>query len=445
MAPQALTSSGFFGLVPELPPISPSPLERFGSYTTSKSGALRSAIEAPDDPRMGVLGSLPEAPRRARTPTAGGRPGVCFRGMNFSARFLLCSLFLPLSFGFSSCTSPPSAETSVPATSFPLATEDLVVRAVAFGSCLDQDKPAPILRSVQAANPDLVLLLGDNIYADTLDMGKMRADYQTLADAPDFARLRSTVPILATWDDHDYGANDAGAEFPARESSKEEFLRFFGSEEGDPRRTHAGIYDARTFGPEGRRTQVILLDTRTFRGPLTPRVAPGPGRWAPNPDPQAELLGEAQWEWLEKQLRTPAQLRLLVSSIQVISAEHGWETWGNFPDERQRLFDLIRSTRAEGVLILSGDRHMAEISVLDGPEWSGYDLYDVTSSSFNRPGGGSTEEPNRHRRGQVFQDPNFGWIEIDWEVVGRPLTLEILDTGGESVSALRIALSDLRF
>ena len=41
---------------------------------------------------------------------------------------------------------------------------------IAFGSCATQERPQPIWTSVLASRPQLLLLLGDNIYADTKDM-----------------------------------------------------------------------------------------------------------------------------------------------------------------------------------------------------------------------------------------------------------------------------------
>src|SRR5437764_633783 len=81
-----------------------------------------------------------------------------------------------------------------------------------------------------------------------------------------------------------------------------------------PRRTRAGVYHALVLGPPGRRTQIILLDTRYFRSPLRPD---GGGGYLPQHDPGATMLGEVQWKWFAEQLRVPADLRLVVSSIQV--------------------------------------------------------------------------------------------------------------------------------
>ena len=159
-------------------------------------------------------------------------------------------------------------------------------------------------------------------------------------------RFRARVPILATWDDHDYGGNDAGADFPIapcrrRCSATSGGCRRAGRAAGD------GLYEAWTFGPPGRRVQVVLLDMRSFRSPLRPtdrRGAPGKERYLPDPDPAKTMLGEAQWAWLAERLREPTDLRLLVSSIQVLAEGHGWERWGNLPAERERLIRLIAET-----------------------------------------------------------------------------------------------------
>jgi alkaline phosphatase D len=182
-----------------------------------------------------------------------------------------------------------------------LVATDEPMRRIAFGSCASQERPQPIWEAVVAGRPDLFLFLGDNIYADTQDMDVMRAKYAKLAAMPGYQKLRATCPVLATWDDHDYGANDAGAEYPRKAESQRLFLDFFGEPAGSPRRQRPGVYDARVFGPEGRRVQVILLDTRSFRSPLKrrPGAARGEGRYAPDSEPSATILGEDQWAWLQ--------------------------------------------------------------------------------------------------------------------------------------------------
>src|SRR5262249_8359183 len=177
-----------------------------------------------------------------------------------------------------------------------------------------------------------------------------------LAAVPGWQKLKQTCPVYATWDDHDYGENDAGAEYPRKVESQKLFLDFFGEPADSPRRKREGVYDARVFGPADQRVQVILLDTRYFRGPLKKKAksAPSEGPYVPNTDKTSTMLGEAQWKWLEEQLRVPARVRLLVSSIQVVAEDHGHEKWANLPHERERLFKLLKDTRAAGVVLLSG-------------------------------------------------------------------------------------------
>ena len=239
------------------------------------------------------------------------------------------------------------------------------------------------------------------------------------------------MPILATWDDHDLGVDDGGSDYPKKVESQKVFLDFFGDPEDSPRRKRPGVYDARVFGPEGKRVQVIMLDTRYFRSsPLKKKtpVTRGEGPYEPNPDPTTTMLGEDQWRWLEEQLRTPAEVRLIASSIQVVAEDHGWEKWMNLPHERERLYRLIRETGAEGVVFLSGDRHLAELSMMDGG--AGYPFYDVTSSGLNQAAKSwRPQEVNRHRVATMNWGDNFGLITIDWDRPDPRISLQIRDVG----------------
>ena len=231
-----------------------------------------------------------------------------------------------------------------------LASDEGISR-IAFGSCAKQQLPQPIWNAIGATRPDVFLFLGDAIYGDwdgtrvfTPTPETLKRDWEKLAAKPEFQEFRAKVPILATWDNHDYGKHDGGAEFALKEELKQLFLDFFGEPVNSDRRGRPGIYDSKIFGPEGKRLQIILLDTRTFKGPYVKDERSKEekaklnirGQYLPNSDPKAALLGGAQWAWLEEELRKPADLRLIVSSTQVVSDEKGMEEWGNFPLERKR-------------------------------------------------------------------------------------------------------------
>lgn len=319
------------------------------------------------------------------------------------------------------------------------------ISTVAFGSCAHQGRIQNFWSPILASKPDLFIFAGDNIYADTYDSALKWKKYQQLGALNGYKRLKKQCPILATWDDHDYGLNDSGAEFPMKQESQRLFLDFFGVPTNSPRRAREGVYDARVFGPPGRRVQVILLDTRYFRSPLKLIAArkPGGGRYRGNRDKGATILGEAQWAWLEKELKKKADLRLLVSSIQVLAQNHDWECWMNFPAERARLFGLIKTNAVEGLVVLSGDRHFAELSKMPrGP--GDYPLYDLTSSGLNMSYDAMRYEPNRWRVGDFYKPANFGVLTIDWEQPDPPIRLEIRDLEGNAVIGDSFTLGQLR-
>ncbi|MBN9118407.1 MAG: alkaline phosphatase family protein [Planctomycetes bacterium] len=324
---------------------------------------------------------------------------------------------------------------------------------VAFGSCVDQDKPVPVFDAMAATKPDLLLLIGDNIYAD-YEKGKkvkatpegIREKYQQMARVPGFVKLKAASGrVLGTWDDHDYGQNDAGAEWEHKGAAQKEFHDFFGTPANDPRRAQKGVYYSEVFGPPGKRVQVILLDTRYFRSPLKKGPFDPKTRIAPylsNTDEGVTMLGAEQWKWLGEQLKKPAEVRLLVSSIQVVADEHPFERWTTFPKEREKLYALLRSTGANGVLILSGDRHLADISV--DTSAIGYPLYDVTSSGFNQASKSwRAPEKNSYRVAGMPYGDNFGFVAIDWSDDPR-LTVQIRDEDGDIACGFKVRLSTLK-
>lgn len=303
------------------------------------------------------------------------------------------------------------------------------ISRIVFGSCIKQDQPAPIFATMVAERPELVLLTGDNIYADTEDMSVMRKKYQTLASSGAFNELRASSPILATWDDHDYGVNDGGADYPKRKESQHEFLDFFGVPLESSRRKQPGIYDSKILGPDGKRLQIILLDTRYFRSPLKKGEKRVGGPYYPDDTAAKTMLGETQWRWLETQLRQPADIRLIVSSIQFAASAAGQECWANLPRERARMLDLLKSSKAEGVIIISGDRHWSEVSAIrdDVP----YPIYDVTCSSLNQLHTRGTPTENRFRvNSKTYHRENYGVIKIDWNAADPLITISIRDIQG---------------
>lgn len=314
---------------------------------------------------------------------------------------------------------------------------------IGFGSCLRQEDPQPVWEGVRAIAPDVFVFGGDNVYTDA-GLYRLRPEperigtaYRRLAEEPGFAALRAGTPLYATWDDHDYGANDAGADYPHKGASKTYFMDFFGIPADSPLRAREGVYDAHWPGGRERGIQLLLLDTRSFRAPLVvePTDAACPHRrFGRNEDPAATVLGTAQWAWLAGRLAEPATLHVVVSSIQAIPEEHCFEKWANFPRERERLLGLLASASAP-VLLLSGDRHLAEISRLQRSGWR-HPLLELTSSGMNSAYEGKPEA-NRHRALPVaIRADNFATVSVSGAAGSLRLSLAIRGTDGRVLQSL---------
>jgi alkaline phosphatase D len=324
----------------------------------------------------------------------------------------------------------------------PKATKEAALTRIAFGSCCHEDKEQPIWANVNRFAPELFIFLGDNIYGDTEDMAVMRGKYAKLGAKPGFQTLRSKTPIIATWDDHDFGVNDGGSEYPKKAESKAEFLRFWGSPDNDPRRSREGIYTSYLYGPPGKRVQVILPDNRTFRSPLLGlTVEPADrGQYFVNSDPKATMLGAAQWEWLEAELRKPADIRIFASSTQVLADAPGFEAWINFQADHQRLLDLIDFAQVNGLFFISGDTHYAELSKkTDGVP---YPLYDLTSSGLTQVW--EYFGPNRLRIAQAPLAQNFGRLTINWDRPDPEILMEVEMIDGSIGISQAVKLSALQ-
>ena len=118
-------------------------------------------------------------------------------------------------------------------------------------------------------------------------------------------------------------------------------------------------------------------------------------------------------------------MRLIVSSIQCIVEGHGFERWGNLPAERDRLYRLLRDTRARGVVLLSGDRHIGGLYREAGPPLP-YPLYEMTSSGVTHPWT-TAREAGPNRLGNLVTVPHYGLVDIDFAQHRLVLSLRGLD------------------
>ena len=320
---------------------------------------------------------------------------------------------------------------------------------ILFGSCGHQDKKIPIFNAINKEKGDLFIFLGDNIYGDTNDMDVLADKYQRLGAKPGFKTLKAQTPIIAMWDDHDYGQNDAGKEYPHKEQSRQIMLNFWDEPVNSVRRTRPdGIYTSYMYGENEQTIQVIMPDLRWNRDALnhvseleyyTKRKLNNQGPYSPSEVKGASMLGEAQWQWLEQELKKPAAIKLIASSLQLLPDFTGWESWANFPDDRNRLFALIKKHKVNGVVIISGDTHWGEISKYQ--QNLDYPLIEMTSSGLTEKW--KDVSPNKHRVGNFTHNVNYGDLSIDWQQIDPTISLKLKGIDGEVIMQSDFSLSSI--
>lgn len=309
----------------------------------------------------------------------------------------------------------------------------------AFGSCAYVNNPAMdetygagyrIFRAVDALHPDFMLWLGDNVYLRDEEWtaeSSMRSRYRHTRSLPELQPLLARTPQYAIWDDHDFGPNDSDWTFPLRKAS----LRVF-----------ADYWPARAYAPAGppgayqrfswSDVDFFLVDDRYHRDPKAV------GR---------SMLGAAQMEWLLEGLASSqATFKVVAIGSQSFSPHMNFESWGHFPEERQRFLDFLAEKRVEGVVLLTGDRHATELLRVERP--GHYPLYEYTSSPLTS--GLATDDRERENPVRVpgtwVRDRrNFGWAEVSGPAGGRRLVLKAFDADGKELWRHEIPQSALGY
>ena len=316
------------------------------------------------------------------------------------------------------------------------------IKKIIIGSCLTQESDQPIWNAILNEKSDIFIFAGDNVYGDDRNkegINKLKKAYLQQKKIIPFKSLKETNEIIAIWDDHDYGKNDGGENFHYKNEAKKLFLQFWEIPKGHQQNLSEGLNYEIKKKSNGLIIQFIILDVRYFKSNFKPtdkRDAPYKERYIKDWSPSKTMLGDKQWTWLSEKLDENADIRFLISSLQVIAEGHGFEKWGNFPLEKKRLYSLVDKNKIKNLIILSGDRHRA--GIYKDRTGSGSIIYELTSSSLNLPAGrfyGVKEEPGPKRLGVSFLDENYGLIEID---ENNKISLSIKDINQETINKINI-------
>lgn len=225
------------------------------------------------------------------------------------------------------------------------------LQRIAFGSCVGETVTAAApawaelaaRRDLPEGGFDLLLMLGDNHYANTAKVEKLRTYYTAHRLSAGWRELTAHRPIYAIWDDHDYGVNDSDATQPGKLDSLRTFHEFW----ANPPNSDAaddGCYYTFQRGD----VQFFMLDCRFNRSPN--RAPDGPDK---------TIWGERQLAWLKRELlASTAPVKLLAQGSE-------WESFGSddsyarFRYARDAFFKWVDEQIIEGVILLSGDRHFS--------------------------------------------------------------------------------------
>lgn len=287
---------------------------------------------------------------------------------------------------------------------------------IAFGSCADEGEgSSSVWKQIDKDNATAMVLLGDTPYIDTTDLTIQRERYQAFSAVPAFANLVSHTPLYCTWDDHDFGRNDTDGNLQGKENSRKAFSEYRPNpsigEYGQ------GIYTSFRQGP----VEVFLLDTRWF------------ARTEKSKNDYPTLLGKQQWQWLERSLKaSKAPYKVLACGMIFNTATRPGKTdyWGGYPTEYYRLLSVIKSTKATGVVLVSGDIHWSRVVRHDTSNAIGYDLHEFITSPIHERLIAAADAPHT---GLVFSigEPNsFLLLEGKSENEKQTLSMSLKNASG---------------
>lgn len=315
---------------------------------------------------------------------------------------------------------------------------------IAVASCAQQaprpDKGLadgrPLFTEVLARDPDLFLWVGDNIYPDFIqsapDLATFRYHYRRAISFPEQLAVAATVPTIATWDDHDYAGNNTDTSAPNKQHGLRAFQEYWANATyGTPETP--GVFHSLGWGS----VDVFMLDVRYHRSP-DPK-----GTF----DETGTVLGSGQTAWLEQALlASQATFKLIVSGtlFSYTGTSNQSESWAEYPNARDELFDFIRDQKIGGVVLVSGDIHRSTFRKILRQPAGGYDLPEVVSSPLHNTSG-TCSDPFSDAEQIACVDGRelFMTLDVDPTLADPTLAATLIDIAGTEHASWTISRSEL--
>lgn len=225
-------------------------------------------------------------------------------------------------------------------------------------------------KSLELSKPDLVFFVGDTVYGDITSEPPgpktlWRRFMETRRRVP-FYHMKELIPCLAVWDDHDYGRNDAGYDYPFKASSLEIFNTFFAQDTRLGDLSH-GPGVSTCFSAFGH--DFLMADNRYFRND------PAPGYKA--------FWGQEQFDWIHKTLSQQKRPLWLIQGSQFFGGysrkKQSYEK--NYDEEFSATLKMLSSLNRP-LIFVSGDLHYTELINLES-SLLGFPTFEITSSCIH--------------------------------------------------------------
>ena len=276
-----------------------------------------------------------------------------------------------------------------------------------------------IVSSIHSVSPDFMIWLGDNFYLRETDWYSKTGYHKRATHSsslPQLQPLLASTHHYATWDDHDYGPNDSDRTWKLKNTAVETFQTFWANPPFDID-LGGGITNYFQWAD----CDFYLLDNRYHK--------------SPNSQPGV-VLGERQLEWLKSMLlESEASFKFISVGGMVLSTAARFENLAlAAPKEREDLIKFIQEKEIKGVIFLTGDRHFAELSLIE--EEGKVSIYDFTTSPLTAGPASAfaREEQNENRvSGTTFFDRNFAEISVKGDLKNRIAILKLKNSNGEEI------------
>jgi len=282
---------------------------------------------------------------------------------------------------------------------------------------------------ISSRNPAAMLLGGDIAVQDrNNDIAMHRADVLVRDLQPPWKDFAASIPVYATWDDHDYFDNDkAGIPSGYTDTDRQNVCSVFRSSWNNPSYgASKGVYFRTRIGP----CDVIMVDNRYFRY---------------QSGDTHRFLGDEQMDWLEEQLLACTAPFIILSCGTMWSdyVSGGKDSWGTKdPAGRERIFNFIEDNNIKGVLLISGDRHGARGFRIPRP--SGYEYYEFETASLGKRSGPPVTDPSWTT--QLYGYANkyaFGEFEFDTTKSDPEVTFRLIEEDNVELYSITLKRSQL--